>query len=506
MKIDERHYLFLMRKAVADTLMPELSSDEARRVGKIVLGGFDELLRREQLAPQLLNHMSAGVALAHRVQACLGTIGGDEDQATRALLVKINGRFEDHTVNSGHYQELLAVLERLVGTALVRAPETASGTLALRALIEEISQWESSFEQALLEPVAVPMAADEAVSLSLQHLQTFVRQNATPGGNIKINEFARIPGGMSKHTFRFNLQDDASATEALIVRQAPSKPLVGIGTFVLRREYQLVKALHRVGYSVPEPLWFYDNERAGEGDYYVMKKVEGSSSGSLFVMDSPVPESVLLEMAEALARLHGLELGRFEQYIRVNDDPEILHSTIEDQVRRYIGAWFDTLRSAARQPSPAEMYNFAWLLANVPENKGRPVLVHGDYTPHNCLWNSQHLTAVVDWEAAHFGDPAEDLAYVRPHISSRMDWGKFLGHYRASGGPPVREGDFNYYDCFFYTRLCLLCNVMTNRVQNLGSQDVTLLHIDYEFRRRFLTTSVNAVHAAGATMPSTMPP
>lgn len=41
------------------------------------------------------------------------------------------------------------------------------------------------------------------------------------------------------------------------------------------------------------------------------------------------------------------------------------------------------------------------------------VLVHGDYGPNNLLLDSsaQQITAIVDWEWAHSGDPVEDLAW-----------------------------------------------------------------------------------------------
>jgi aminoglycoside phosphotransferase len=41
------------------------------------------------------------------------------------------------------------------------------------------------------------------------------------------------------------------------------------------------------------------------------------------------------------------------------------------------------------------------------------VLVHGDYGPNNVLLDpaAREVTAVVDWEWAHTGDPVEDLAW-----------------------------------------------------------------------------------------------
>ena len=46
-------------------------------------------------------------------------------------------------------------------------------------------------------------------------------------------------------------------------------------------------------------------------------------------------------------------------------------------------------------------------------DEGSLVLVHGDYGPQNTLLDAaaREVTAVVDWEWAHAGDPLEDLAW-----------------------------------------------------------------------------------------------
>jgi aminoglycoside phosphotransferase len=75
------------------------------------------------------------------------------------------------------------------------------------------------------------------------------------------------------------------------------------------------------------------------------------------------------------------------------------------------------------------------------------VLVHGDFGPHNVLLDPATcaVTAVVDWEFTHVGDPVEDLAWcewtVRMHHPAEL---KALPHFfRAYGGEvppwPVRK-------------------------------------------------------------------
>ncbi|MEU1474013.1 phosphotransferase [Streptomyces sp. NPDC005760] len=83
--------------------------------------------------------------------------------------------------------------------------------------------------------------------------------------------------------------------------------------------------------------------------------------------------------------------------------------------------------------------------ADAPE--AGKVLVHGDFGPNNVLLDpaTYKVTAVVDWEFAHLGDPVEDLAWcewvVRMHHPDRR---QELPHFfRAYGGEvppwPVRK-------------------------------------------------------------------
>ncbi|THV40490.1 phosphotransferase family protein [Glycomyces buryatensis] len=75
------------------------------------------------------------------------------------------------------------------------------------------------------------------------------------------------------------------------------------------------------------------------------------------------------------------------------------------------------------------------------------VLVHGDFGPNNLLLDpvTCEVTAVVDWEFAHVGDPVEDLAWcewiVRTHHPDRID--TVDGFFAAYAGPvpdwPIRK-------------------------------------------------------------------
>jgi aminoglycoside phosphotransferase len=62
----------------------------------------------------------------------------------------------------------------------------------------------------------------------------------------------------------------------------------------------------------------------------------------------------------------------------------------------------------------------------IPELPGAGgVVVHGDFGPQNLLIDDGRISALVDWEFAHLGDPIEDLAWaewiVRTHHPRAVD-------------------------------------------------------------------------------------
>jgi aminoglycoside phosphotransferase (APT) family kinase protein len=70
---------------------------------------------------------------------------------------------------------------------------------------------------------------------------------------------------------------------------------------------------------------------------------------------------------------------------------------------------------------------------------GSSAFVHGDAGPYNMLVENDRLTALLDWEFAHLGDPAEDLGIARCYAEDFMDWGEFMRVYIAAGGQAIPE-------------------------------------------------------------------
>ena len=74
-----------------------------------------------------------------------------------------------------------------------------------------------------------------------------------------------------------------------------------------------------------------------------------------------------------------------------------------------------------------------------------PVLVHMDYWHGNVLWRENRVSAILDWDAASYGDPALDVGYFRMNmylrgIKEAADI--FLDRYEADSGAVVENLGF----------------------------------------------------------------
>jgi aminoglycoside phosphotransferase (APT) family kinase protein len=64
------------------------------------------------------------------------------------------------------------------------------------------------------------------------------------------------------------------------------------------------------------------------------------------------------------------------------------------------------------EPHPTFELALQWLDDHAPNDPDEPRLVHGDYRNGNLIVGADGLRAVLDWELAHLGDPAEDLGWL----------------------------------------------------------------------------------------------
>ncbi len=248
----------------------------------------------------------------------------------------------------------------------------------------------------------------------------------------------RIPGGASHEGWFVDVETAGGGTRALFLRFSPG-PLPERSAFhPLGTEAAIMRALGRTEVSVP-PILAVHREREA-----VLEERVPGATWFYRIKDPDEQIRVADDFMDNLAALHRL-------------DPEALgitelgpvRSVREHALERLQGIrWRGTAPDGSIDPLLA--FSVDWLERNVPDYDGPPVLVQGDTGPGNFLYQEGKVTAVVDWELAHWGDPMDDIAWVSlrtvqdtfTHLPDR------LARYSARSGYKVDADRVWYYRLF----------------------------------------------------------
>jgi hypothetical protein len=202
-------------------------------------------------------------------------------------------------------------------------------------------------------------------------------------------------------------------------------------------------------------------------------------------------QAIATEFMQTLASLH-----------RVPVDGVVLDGgsfgpRIADHVRAELRIWramYDETGSA----DPVIDLAFGWLDANMPDPDGAVVLAHGDAGPGNFLFEHGHLTALIDWELAHLGDPMEDLAWysMRCVMEPVPDFGSSLRAYERFAEAAIDRARVLYHRVFVSTRVLVI------RHRNVTGEPAHAL-VSLALNRRLLIEAL--ADAAGITLAATVP-
>jgi aminoglycoside phosphotransferase (APT) family kinase protein len=94
-------------------------------------------------------------------------------------------------------------------------------------------------------------------------------------------------------------------------------------------------------------------------------------------------------------------------------------------------------------PHPAIEWAFRWLdrqIERLEKPKREPCVVHGDFRIGNMLYDEDGLTAVLDWEGTHIGEPEEDISWLCTRV-----W-RFGRNDLEAGGIALREEWMRAYE------------------------------------------------------------
>jgi aminoglycoside phosphotransferase (APT) family kinase protein len=280
------------------------------------------------------------------------------------------------------------------------------------------------------------------------------------GAPARIEGLRRESGGASRQTWSFDALV-AGERHGLILRRDP--PLAAAKgererSAALDRstEFAVLRAAYRAGARAPEVL-FELTPADGLGEAFVMRRVGGTAIARKLLRDAPYAEArqkIAGQLGEILARIHSVDPATL---------PSLERREAGDQIASLRGL-LDTLGYS----SPVFELALTWLDLRKPPRSLRPTLVHGDYRTGNYLADETGVTAILDWEGAHLGDPVEDLGWVcvkswrfgsvdKPAggFGSREE---LWAAYERAGGSKVDPARAHWWEVFGTARWGIICH------------------------------------------------
>jgi aminoglycoside phosphotransferase (APT) family kinase protein len=222
------------------------------------------------------------------------------------------------------------------------------------------------------------------------------------GEPVAIGDLTRTSAGFSRENWVFEATW-AGARHQLIARRDPPGSVLNTDRQV---EAAVLTALAGTGIPAPTLRWAdLDGSRLGRPTL-VMDLAPGVCDGFVLNGDRPVDERAGLaaRIYDQLAAIHRVDWRRLGMTGTLTDPGPAA-------ALRAVDHWEAELHRVQLEPEPELAFVLHWLRTRAPVNEVT-TLVHGDFKPGNVLLREGDVTAVLDWETVHLGDPHEDLGWV----------------------------------------------------------------------------------------------
>ena len=129
--------------------------------------------------------------------------------------------------------------------------------------------------------------------------------------------------------------------------------------------------------------------------------------------------------------------------------------------------------------------------------------MHGDYRIGNVIFGPEGVRAILDWELAHVGDPAEDLGWMcvrawrfgsddKPAggIGTREE---LFAAYEDAGGAPVDPARVRFWEVFGNLKWAIICIAQARTHLDGMVRSVELASLG----RRTAETEIELLHLIG---------
>jgi len=284
------------------------------------------------------------------------------------------------------------------------------------------------------------------------------------GAPVQIIDAQPLAGGASRDSWRLNISAPGHPDgdqQSLVMRRDLASQMFD-DALTREQEYRLMAAAYDNGVQVARMRYLCTDKMVLGSDFFLMDYRPGISVGTRVLR--------LPELAEARARLPqqmAAQLARIHQIDTAAHDLDFLPRppagvSPAKAVVEQVYAILDGLGVH----NPAWEWSLRWAQRHAPDAP-QITFVHGDFRLGNWLVTEDGLSAVIDWEFGHMGDPDEELGYVcmrdwrfgngAQRFAGLSDRETFLRAYEATSGRQVDRAAVDWWEIMGNIRWGVIC-------------------------------------------------
>lgn len=296
---------------------------------------------------------------------------------------------------------------------------------------------------------------------------------------VTIASIEKIFGGASRETFRLKVDSqedggDNKVSEGMILRRDPPTSLIDTEREL---EYNAYDAIYPTEIPVPEPLYLENDPKWLAQPFSLMREIKDSQT-DISLLTEEERQDIGQQKWQILGKLAGfdpLKLG-FQEFMEVPELDACAHEQLS--------YWEKVINEDEIHPQPIAQAAIRWLKEHKPPPAQKLCVVHGDYRTGNFLFNSEAgITAILDWEMCHLGDPLEDLAWScdplwcwgEPALMGKLlPYKEVVSVWEEASGLKVNEAAFNWWRVFASVKAIAIWISSTEDYQAGESHDAIL--------------------------------
>ncbi|MFW5748723.1 MAG: phosphotransferase family protein [Chloroflexota bacterium] len=312
------------------------------------------------------------------------------------------------------------------------------------------------------------MTFDASIDDLRQKLENFITEQT--GAEVRITGAKPLAGGASRESWALTVAID-EVEEALVMRK-DMPTTMNEQALTRRQEFTLMQAAYDAGVRVARMRFLCEDPDVLGLPFFLMDFVPGVSIGTKVIRDPALEHarSVLPEqMAEQLAIIHSMQVDHLD-FLQGPPD-SLTHAQAVVQATRQV---LDDLGLHV----PAFEYALRWAEQHAPTDEPL-TFAHGDFRIGNLLVDENGLAAVIDWEFAHLGSPAEELGYLcmrdwrfgndHLHAAGLCPRERLIRAYEAASGRAVDRDAVDWWEIMGNIRWGVICLSQANR--HLSGED-----------------------------------